>query len=451
MQIGDQIEIHIDAYSHEGWGVGRVDGFVIMVPGALCNERCKVQIRELFRSYATADLLQVRTSSPERREPFCPYFTKCGGCDLQHMSYEESLRLKRQTVTDALQRLGGFSQEQLARVSLPVGMEHPYQYRNNVQYHSDQAGGFGFYERGSHKVVPVSQCPLQSDLSNRLYQTVRRALEKQGVDSVLHIVIRVSLSLGQAMLVLVTDERDFQDSAEKDKKVLLLSEITASVPECVSIYHSIQKKNEPRHRVFGSRMNLVSGQQEMADTIGCLRFQISPQAFFQVNPVQTEVLYSTVAEYAGLTGTEQVYDLYCGTGTIALFLAERAGSVTGVEVVPQAIENARKNMLLNQVENAAFVCAKAEVYLPTMVRKGLQADVAVVDPPRAGCDRKLLDALLEVQPKRIVYVSCDPGTLARDLKRLAAGGYAVKQVRVVDMFGWSKHVETVVLMSRTEK
>lgn len=454
---GESCDVYIDSYSHEGYGVGRCDGFVIMVPGALRKEICRVRICKLEKNYAVGEIVEVLSRSEKREKPFCRYFSRCGGCDLQHMKASETLDFKRMAVENALFRIGGIH---TAGISV-LGMDKPLAYRDSVQYHGDGSGAYGFYEKGSNRVVDIKSCPLQSGIANKIYCEVRNFIKDNDILYITDIVIRTSFYFGQAMLILVTDSPEYDkkngDSIPRlvsgkngEGKIVeeaLISFIKESFPECTSVYlsrHSLSHRNK---KTVGDVNRLIYGEPYIKEKLGKYEFSVSPQSFFQVNPLQTKVLYEKVTEFAGLKGEERVFDLYCGTGSISIYLSEKAGTVTGVECVEEAVWDANKNMERNGVKNVRFVQAKAEAYMPGAVRRGEKCDVAVVDPPRAGCGKALLDSLIETAPKRIVYVSCNPATLARDLKALCAGGYEVQKVEAVDMFPWTRHVETVVLLS----
>ena len=439
MEIGQQYQLEITAYTHEGFGLGHIDGFVLMVPGAIVGECCLVQVCKVHATYAIGELLEVLTPSPNRQTPPCPHYDTCGGCHIQHMTYAETLCLKKEVVCRNLSRLGGVSD--VSVVKDPIGMAHPYAYRNNVQYHSGD-GLLGFYGKNTHAVCSVEGCLLQKESTQRLYQDVNDFLQARHVKNIVHIVIRTSFAYGQHMLIIVTSDGTLQ--CEKQ----LVAYVREKHPNCVSIFLGAQRKKGTGHKAVGNENRLLYGQAYLTDCIGELQFRISPLSFFQVNTAQAKVLYETALSYAGLTGEESVVDLYCGAGTISLFLAQQAKEVTGVEVVKAAIEDACKNQQDNGVKNARFVVAKAEEYLPKAVASNEKCQVVVVDPPRVGCDKKLLDAIIAGAPERVVYVSCDPATLARDVKRLCEGGYVLQEVQPVDMFPWTRHCECVCWLKR---
>jgi len=439
MLIGDRFNIHIDSYSHDGYGVGRVNGMVVMVPGAMAGETCEVTAARIADNYVIADLQKLCTSSPTRVQPFCGHFSRCGGCDLQHMSYEHQLSFKKEVVKNALLRIGGFSDVDSV-LQDTLGMDKPFGYRNNVQFQADEEGHFGFFRKNSNDVEDIDECPLQSNLANRVFKCIKRYCRDNAFFKLERIVIRSDRQDEKFMLVL---------GAKKAANGVqeLVDMVKTEFPECVSIYF----KSEQEY-------NLIYGTSKMIDSIESdflknrLEFYVSPQSFFQVNPLQTTVLYDKVLEFAG-TNLKNVFDLYCGTGTISLFLAGLAERVTGIEAVSRAVEDAKDNALRNNCKNAEFIKGQAEKVMPRLLAGqprlvGGACELVVVDPPRSGCDKRLLVSVLDAKPDKIVYVSCNPATLARDLKVLAAGGYLVEKVQPVDMFGWTRHVECVVLMSK---
>lgn len=446
MEKGQQYQVQITGYTHEGFGVGNIDGFVVMVPGTIVGELCLVAVKEAHTTYAVCELLEVLDPSAKRQVPPCPHYEKCGGCHLQHMSYEETLRMKKEVVCRNLSRLGGISDVRVVKDT--IGMEQPWAYRNHVQYHAEEAEGLGFYAKGTHRVISAEGCLLQQEGTQNLYTGVKGFLHTHQAKNIVHVVIRTSFACGQHMLIIVTRDGTLQDGKGRNLEDLLVSWVRERHPDCVSIFLGTQRKKGTGHKVVGNENRLLYGQAYLTDSIGKFQFRISPLSFFQVNNRQAEVLYETALAYAGLTGEESVLDLYCGAGTISLFLAQQAKEVTGVELVAPAIEDARNNQQDNGIANARFMVGRAEEYLPKAVTSGQPCQVVVVDPPRAGCDKKLLDAIIAGKPERVVYVSCDPATLARDIKRLCEGGYALKEVQPVDMFPWTRHVESVACLER---
>ena len=452
MKKNDIYEIEITGMTHDGMGVGRVDGMAVFVQRAIEGEKVVAKIIKVTKNYAVARIEEWITTSPERTEPFCPVYKRCGGCSLQHMSYNMQLKFKHRVVTDNLERIGGFWGIQVSPV---IGMDNPMNYRNKAQYPvgmGDNGPVAGFYARRSHIIIDSERCGIQHPASEKVKNTVLEAVKElkipvyneiTGEGILRHIVTRVSYSTGDVMVILVvTDEK-----VPGLKKII--QKITREIPEVISIVLNINKRRD--NVILGDKVRTVYGSDTLVDRLGHLKFHISPLSFYQVNPVQTVKLYNKAVEFAGLTGNETVFDLYCGIGTISLFLAEKAKEVIGVEVVPEAVEAATKNAVLNNISNARFYCGEAEKVVPELYNEGIRADVVVVDPPRKGCDEALLQTVVKMQPERIVYVSCNPSTLARDLKYLAANGYNLDKVQPVDLFPWTEHVECVVLMSRVEK
>jgi 23S rRNA (uracil1939-C5)-methyltransferase len=502
--------IDINDVTHEAQGVGRIDGLAVFVDGALEGERVEVKIIKLTKSYGVGKLISILRPSPHRIEPFCEAYKRCGGCNLQHLDYKAQLDFKTGLVRDNLKRIGGLTD---IDVYDTIGMKYPYRYRNKAQYPVAMVDGkavTGFYAPRSHDVIQSDECEIQDAHSDNIRKIVSEFMdeykisaydEKTGKGLVRHIVTRVGYNTGEIMVMLVINgtrlpggdelvrrlvdrnrgthetDRNQEDAgacegsgaadvaARTDEgrgdvdnvgagEAKRIPDVTAAngfpdLSEVKSIYLNIN--TEKTNVILGRKNILLYGSKTIADTIGRYKFMISPHSFFQVNPVQTEVLYTKALEYAGLTGKETVFDLYCGIGTISLFLSGQAGKVYGVEVVEAAIEDARRNMQINGVKNVEFIAGEAEKVVPELYSRGIRADVVILDPPRKGCDESLLKLLAEMQPDRIVYVSCNPATLARDLKYLSGQGYKAMEVQPVDMFPWSGHVECVTLMSRVNE
>ncbi|HZG56680.1 23S rRNA (uracil(1939)-C(5))-methyltransferase RlmD [Paenibacillus sp.] len=475
--LHDCLELDVVGLAHEGEGVGRHEGFTLFVPGALPGERVRVRVVETKKQYGRADLLEVLVPSPSRVAPPCPVYARCGGCQLQHFAYDAQLAWKRQLVVDALERIGklqvkegevggpraSFQPDSLSSdgasagtsgivVHPTIGMDEPWRYRNKAQVpigFSIEEGGLvgGFYEQGSHRIVETEACLIQHERNDDAALAAKRIARELGIEAydekshtgwLRHVVAKVSFESGDLMLVLVGTSRA---TPGLDAYVARLRE---ALPHAVSICLNVNP--ERTSAVFGRETVTLWGTDVIFDSIGGIRFAISARSFYQVNPVQTERLYGKALEYAALAGGETVIDAYCGIGTISLFLARAAGRVYGVELVPDAVEDARANARLNDIDNADFEVGRAEVVLPAWRAQGIAADVIVVDPPRKGCDPALLDTLIAMRPARIVYVSCNPATLARDLAVLDAGGFATLEVQPVDMFPHTGHVECVILM-----
>jgi len=452
--------IDITGMTHEGQGVGRIEGFAVFVDGVLEGEQAEVRIIKVNKTYAVGKLITLIKPSPNRVEPFCSAFRRCGGCMLQHMNYEAQLAFKTQLVKDNLERIGGISG---VTVHDTIGMENPLNYRNKAQYPVASVNGrviTGFYAARSHNVIESEHCGIQDKTSEKVRRVVARFIEEKGITVydentgkglVRHIMTRVGFNTGEVMVVLVINGESLLYADELVQRLTGMSLEDSNSHEesshvIKSIYLNINKENT--NVILGRRNVLLYGSETITDTIGKYKFNISPHSFYQVNPVQTEVLYPKALEYAGLNGTETVFDLYCGIGTISLFLSEKAARVIGVEVVEAAVEDARRNAQINGVTNAEFFVGEAEKVVPGLYKKGLRADVVVLDPPRKGCDESLLQLLADMQPSKIIYVSCNPSTLARDLKFLTGHGFTVEEAQPVDMFPMTGHVETITVLYR---
>lgn len=442
-------KIDITGLTHEGQGVGKIEGFVVFVDGVLPGENVDIKIVKQTKSYAVGKLVNINNSSADRVKPFCPVYDKCGGCAVQHMSYQAQLDFKKDTVLQNIRRIGGL---QNIKVNNTIGMENPFKYRNKVQYPVGSDKGdirIGFYETRSHNIIDSNLCDIQPDESNNIRDVVRGFCkdagiaiydEKTGKGLLRHVMVRKGFKTEEIMVVLVVNGDKLVKSDE------LVNKLLEYFPDIKSIVLNVNTRNT--NIILGDKNICIYGQKYITDYIGSFKFEISPLSFFQVNPIQTEVLYEKALEYAGLSGNETVFDLYCGIGTISLFLSQKAKHVVGVEVVDDAICDAKRNADINGVSNVEFLVGEAEKVIPELYEQGVKADVVVVDPPRKGCDQLLLNTLVEMQPQRIVYVSCNPSTLARDLKYLTEHGFEAKEVQPVDMFPWTGHVEAVVLIER---
>lgn len=442
-------EIEITGQTHEGLGVGRKDGMAVFVQGGIAGEKVVAKVIKVLKTYAVARIEAFIEKSPDRAEPFCPVYKRCGGCNLQHMSYERTLQFKRQAVIDSLERIGGLAGIQ---VMPAIGMETPRRYRNKAQYPvglGDNGPVAGFFAPRSHEIINAAECGIQHPVSDLVKNTVLEFIKANHIPVydeithkglIRHIVVKVGFATGEVMVILVST------SPIIPKQDRLISFLRERIPGLKSIVLNVNDK--PGNVILGTRNITLYGEDAISDKLGDLTFEISPLSFYQTNPAQTLVLYNKAIEYAGLTGKETVFDLYCGIGTISLFAARKAKRVIGVETVPEAVEAARRNAAINSIGNAEFYSGNAEDVVPELYRQGMKADVVIVDPPRKGCDEVLLKTLIEMAPERIVYVSCNPSTLARDMKVLHGSGYEAKEVQPVDMFPWTNHVECVVLMSR---
>lgn len=442
-------EMTCDAFGQDAQGVCRHEGMAVFVPGLLPGERALVRIVKPEKRYAFGRVEKLLEKSPSRAEPFCPIYKRCGGCVCQHMTYEASLAFKRQQVQDLLRRVGGLSIE----VPPVWGMAHPFGYRNKGAYpvaQTDGAPACGFFAPRSHDLVPLPEggCAIQGEDSARATQAVLSWMRENNVPAydeqtgrglIRHIMTRSTTS-GELMVVIVVTRADIPKASR------LIELLRAAVPGLCSVCLSVNSRRT--NVILGTDIRVLWGKAAMEDTLCGLRFSVSPLSFFQVNPQQTERLYGLALEYAGLTGAETVVDAYCGAGTISLLLAQKAKKVIGIEIVPEAIQNANENAARNGIANAEFHVGATEELLPKLVENGLRPDVIVLDPPRKGCDPAVLQAIIAAAPKRVVYVSCGAPTLARDAKLLTEGGYAAEKVQCVDMFCWTGAVETVMLLSK---
>ena len=453
-----------------GEGIGKYEGMTFFVKDALIGDTIKARATKLKKNYGYARVEEIIIPSPYRVVPECPLHRQCGGCQIQALSYEEQLAFKKQKVKNNLMRIGGFAEEEVDAVMLPaVGMEYPYRYRNKAQFPVgyDKAGNLvmGFYAARSHQIIPVKDCLLGVKENEPILAAVMQWMsdyqipaydENTGKGVVRHILIRYGFTTKEIMVCLIINANKL---LQKETLVEALRQIEGMTS--ISINSNLEKTNV----ILGKETQCIWGMPYITDYIHlrntqdfsltdtAIAYHISPQSFYQVNPVQTEKLYSTALEFAQLTGKESVWDLYCGIGTISLFLSQKARQVYGVEIVPQAIEDAKNNARLNGITNAQFFVGKAEEVLPEFYEKSAgdeemrHPDVIVVDPPRKGCDEQCLSTMLAMKPERIVYVSCDSATLARDLRILVDGGYELKKVQAFDQFAHTTHVETVVKLS----
>lgn len=448
----DQIEITIEDIGAEGEGIGRYEGYALFVKDTVMGDRALVQVMKTGKTYGYARLIKLIEPSEFRVDPRCPIAAKCGGCQLQHVDYQKQLEYKENKVRNCLKRIGGFTDFVMEPIS---GMEEPYYYRNKSQFpvgkNKDGSIAVGFYAGRTHAIVDTKHCYIGAKVNSDILTCLRTFIEKYKLEPydeethkglLRHILTRVGYSTGEIMVCLVVNGTSLMHKEE-------LIEELQKIPGMKSICLNVNK--EKTNVILGEKVIPLWGDPYITDYIGTVKYRISPLSFYQVNPVQTKKLYDIALEYADLHGDEVVWDLYCGIGTISLFLAQKAKQVYGVEIIPEAIEDARVNAQINGMENAQFFVGAAEEVMPKKYRdENIHADVIVVDPPRKGCEQSLLDTILGMSPKRIVYVSCDPATLARDLKYLCAKDYELAKVRAVDQFGHSVHVETVVLLSQQE-
>lgn len=448
---GQNVRLKIRRLGINGEGIGHVHRQVVFVDGALPGEAIEAKIVEVHENYAVARLSAVREASPRRVTPPCPVYERCGGCQLQHLDYEGQLEAKMDLIRESFQRYTGLDDLPLRPIA---GMEHPWAYRNKAQWQLGIRDGrlaAGLYKPGTHQLVELNDCPVQHPETTRMLQVTRDDLqmlsippydERKKTGVVRTIVARYGFGTGDAQLTLVTATEHIP-SVER-----LVRELRRRLPTVSGIMQNINDKKTPL--IFGERTKRLWGSTHLMERLGPLTFRLSPRSFFQLNPVQTLKLYEFIREAAALSGRETVVDAYCGVGTIGLWLAGEAREVRGIETVPEAVADAEENARLNGIDNARFYVGKAEVLLPRWLKRGLRPDVVVVDPPRSGCQRPLLDALIAVKPDRLVYVSCNPSTLAKDCAVLFNGGFRLQWIQPVDMFPHTAHVESVVLLKGSE-
>jgi len=458
MKKNDKITVTIEDIGVNGEGIGKVEGYTLFVKDAIIGDTVEAVITKPKKNYAYAKMINIIESSKHRVPAKCPVARQCGGCQIQELSYEAQLAFKNKKVRGNLERIGGFSPELLDEIMEPIcGMDEPFYYRNKAQFPigTDREGKIvtGFYAGRTHQIIPNIDCALGVPVNQDILQIILDYMnechvtaynEETGRGLVRHVLIRYGFKTKEIMVCLVINGDNLPYSEKLVDKLTQIEGMT-------SITYSVNRENT--NVIMGKEIGVLWGQGYITDYIGDIKYQISPLSFFQVNPAQTEKLYGLALEYADLKGEETVWDLYCGIGTISLFLAQKAEKVYGVEIVPQAIEDAKNNAKINAIENAEFFVGKAEEVLPDYYAqyerehgKKAYADVIVVDPPRKGCDETLLQTMVQMRPERIVYVSCDSATLARDLKYLCENGYEMTRCRAVDQFPQSVHVEVAIKM-----
>lgn len=447
----DIIKIKIEDMNTDGEGIGKVNGYTLFVKDAIIGDVIEAKVMKTKKTYGFARLMNILEQSPDRIEPPCPIARQCGGCQIQAMRYEAQLEFKRNKVKNNLERIGKFEDVEV----LPVlGMEEPWRYRNKAQVPvgRNKEGEIiaGFYAGRTHAIIDQDDCLLGPTINKEIIHMVKEFMDQYGIPPyyeethmglIRHILIRQGFTTGEVMVCLIINGRKLPESKKLVERLL-------TIPNIKSICLNINM--ERTNVILGREVVNLYGDGFITDYIGNVKYQISPLSFFQVNPIQTQKLYETALIYAGLSGTETVWDVYCGIGTISLFLAQKAKKVYGVEIIEAAIADAKNNASLNGIKNVEFYVGKAEEVLPQKYEEGIKADVIVVDPPRKGCEVEVLETIVKMNSKRVVYVSCDSATLARDLRWLVEHGYELQKVQPVDMFGMTGHVETVCCLQRVD-
>lgn len=463
MKKNDVVTVRIEDIGVNGEGIGKVDGYTLFIKDAIIGDIVEAKVMKAKKNYGYARMMRIAEASPDRVEPRCPEARRCGGCQIQEMAYEKQLAFKNQKVKNNLMRIGEVPQELLDEIMEPIcGMKEPFRYRNKAQFPigRDRDGRIiaGFYAGRTHQIIPCDDCVLGVEQNQIILNTIIEFMEENDIEPydeenhkglIRHVLIRYGYTTKEIMVCLVVNGKQIPHAENLTKRL-------AGIPGMTSI--TLSSNTEKTNVIMGKSIQLMWGRDYIIDCIGNVKYQISPLSFYQVNPVQTLNLYGTALEYADLRGEETVWDVYCGIGTISLFLAQKAGRVYGVEIVPKAIDDAKRNAELNGITNAEFFVGEAERVLPDYYAEyekdhpGQQAraDVIVVDPPRKGCEESVLETMVKMRPERIVYVSCDSATLARDVKYLIRNGYELQRVRACDMFPHTTHVETVCLLSRVK-
>lgn len=442
IQKNQDFEVEILDNGMDGEGIAKIDGYTTFIKGAIKGEKAKIKMVKVNRDYGFGKLVEVITKSQSREKPICPQFQRCGGCSLQHMSYEAQLELKENLVHNTLKKALGRE----VAVEPIIGMGNPYHYRNKAQY-PVREGKIGFYADRSHEVIENTVCYIQEETTDALakraftllmeaHNTCYQEETKKG--NIRHIMVRIGKNTGEIMLVIVTKGEEIR------QKETIIRTLTKEFPNLISIIQNINP--EDTNIILGKECKTLFGEEYIVDQLGNYHFKISPLSFYQVNPVQTEILYQTAKELAELQPTDVVYDLYCGIGTISIFIADDVQKVYGIEIVEEAIEDAKINAKINEIQNVQFYAGAVEELIPEMSRKGMIADVVFVDPPRKGCEETVLQTIVDMEPKKMVYISCNPATLGRDLRYLTDKGFQLQTVQPVDMFPMTGHVECIAVL-----
>lgn len=447
VRINQLVEMDIHGVTANAEGVGRYLGFTIFVPQTLPGDRVVARMISVKNNYGRALLEAIKIPSGDRLEPPCTYYNSCGGCQLMHANYKAQLGYKQEQVESALKHIGNIVNVIVKPI---IGMQNPFHYRNKAHFPTGKNNNdliAGCYTARSHDIVDIESCAIQHDVINHLLRTTKEAADKYNISTydekkqsglLRNILARHSFSTGQSMVVFVVNGSELPREEEFAAYLLERTDNLVSI--------QLNENKNKKNKLLGSKTRLIAGQDHIIDELNGLQFKISASSFYQVNPAQTSLLYSKVSDYASLSGKEVVFDIYCGVGTIALFLAEKAINVIGIDLLPEAIKDACFNASLNKIENCDFLTGAAEEILPKLIKDGHIPDICVIDPPRTGCREELLHSLLESAPEKIIYISCNPATLARDLKTLCKDIYTIEEVQPVDMFPFTRHVESVTLL-----
>lgn len=431
----------------QGEGIAKIDGMTVFVPMAIKGEKIKVKILKVTSSHAFGKIIEIIEKVATRKEPDCKTYSRCGGCSLRHIEYEKTLEIKKNSVESTLKKTLGKKVE----ITEVIKMEHPYNYRNKLQYPigigKDNNKVIGVFAERTHEIIPTRECKLQDEKSQNIANDMYKFIVENNISvynektlkgCIRHIVIRIGKKTNEIMVMFVSN------TPKVEKELELVNFIVNKYPEIKTVVKNINSKNT--NVILGNDNKILYGDGYIYDYLGECKFKISPMSFYQVNPIQTEKLYNKAIEFANLNGKETIFDLYCGIGTIGIFASKNAKKLYGIETIPQAIEDAKENAKLNNIENAEFYVGDVENVLPKLVNeKNITADVVFIDPPRKGCDKVALDTLMKIKPKKIVYVSCNPATLARDLKNVETL-YELKKIAICDMFPWTQHVECVSVL-----
>lgn len=449
LEVGQIIEVNIIDINHEGKGVARVDDFVVFVEGAIDGDLVKIRISQKKKNYAIGKIIKIIKKSKNRIDSPCKFFIKCGGCQLMHMEYKEQLIYKKNKVINEFRRASVNIEDTI--INDTIGMEEPFRYRNKTAFSVTKKNdeiNIGPYEEKTYNTVDISSCMLQTKVADEVISLFKILMVKYNIEPydkitgkgiVQNLVIRTN-KLNEIMLIIVTNTENFPNH---DK---ILKELTLKIKEIKTIVQNINNRNA--NLVMSNKNITLFGEGTISDTIDDLVFKISPDTFFQINTIQTQMLYKTALDYADLEKDDICFDLYCGIGTISLMASKYVKKVFGVEIVEQSIKNAIENAKLNNIQNTEFLSGKTEKILPMLYNKGVIPDVLILDPPRKGCEKEVIDTIIDMSPNKVVYVSCNPSTLARDVKLLESGKYKLIKVQPVDQFPWSTHVEVVVLLER---